>query len=126
MIFWIFMLIMDLLIPVIMFGFGRYFIKTAPKEINLLFGYRTSMSMKNKDTWEFAHKHIGKLWFVWGLILLPLSIIPLLFFIGKDENIVGTVGCIITFVQLILLIGTIFPTERALKRNFDSDGNKKL
>ena len=55
--FWIFMLIMDLLLPFTMIGFGRYFMKKAPKEINSVFGYRTSMSMKNKDTWEFAHKY---------------------------------------------------------------------
>ena len=48
--FWIFMLIMDLLLPFTMIGFGRYFMKKAPKEINSVFGYRTSMSMKNKDT----------------------------------------------------------------------------
>ena len=58
--FWIFMLIMDLLLPFAMIGFGRYFMKKAPKEINSVFGYRTSMSMKNKDTWEFAHKYCGK------------------------------------------------------------------
>ena len=54
------MLIMDLLLPFTMIGFGRYFMKKAPKEINSVFGYRTSMSMKNKDTWEFAHKYCGK------------------------------------------------------------------
>ena len=59
--FWIFMLIMDLLLPFTMIGFGRYFMKKAPKEINSVFGYRTSMSMKNKDTWEFAHKYCGDL-----------------------------------------------------------------
>ena len=57
--FWIFMLIMDLLLPFTMIGFGRYFMKKAPKEINSVFGYRTSMSMKNKDTWKFAHKYCG-------------------------------------------------------------------
>ena len=51
--FWIFMLIMDLLLPFTMIGFGRYFMKKAPKEINSVFGYRTSMSMKNKDTCRF-------------------------------------------------------------------------
>ena len=58
--FWIFMLIMDLLLPFTMIGFGRYFMKKAPKEINSVFGYRTSMSMKNKDTWEFAHNIVVK------------------------------------------------------------------
>ena len=35
--FWIFMLIMDLLLPFTMIGFGRYFMKKAPKEINSVF-----------------------------------------------------------------------------------------
>lgn len=48
--FWIFMTIMNLLIPLTMILFGIYFIKKSPKEINTTFGYRTSMSMKNKDT----------------------------------------------------------------------------
>ncbi len=29
------------------------------------------------------------------------------------------------FAQLILLVGVILPTERALRRNFDSLGNPK-
>lgn len=49
--FWFFMLIMDLLIPFTMIGFGKCFLKKAPDNINSVFGYRTSMSMKNKDTW---------------------------------------------------------------------------
>ena len=37
--FWIYMLIMDLLLPFTMIGFGKYFMKKAPKEINAMFGY---------------------------------------------------------------------------------------
>lgn len=58
--FWIFMLIMDLLIPFTMIGFGKMFLKKAPDQINYVFGYRTSMSMKNQDTWVFAHHYCGK------------------------------------------------------------------
>ncbi len=56
--FWIFMLIMLLLIPFSMFGLGMYFCKNIPKEINCIFGYRTSRSMKNQDTWKFAHDSV--------------------------------------------------------------------
>lgn len=73
--FWIFMLLMNLMIPLTMIGFGRSFMKNTPKEINAVFGYRTSISMKNKDTWEFAHRYCGKLWYVCGLILLPITVI---------------------------------------------------
>ena len=72
--FWIFMMVMELLIPLIMIIFGKYFSKKSPKEINYLFGYRTSMSMKNKDTWEFAHKYCGKLWLKIGWIMFVVSL----------------------------------------------------
>ena len=123
--FWIFMLAMNLLFPLIMIVMGRYFMKKSPKEINYIFGYRTNMSMKNKDTWNFAHKYFGKRWFRLGWLLIPISVIPMLFVIGKGEDIIGTVGMVVMVIDLILLIAPIFPTERALKKVFDKDGNKR-
>ena len=123
--FWIFMLAMNLLFPLIMIVIGRYFMKKSPKEINYIFGYRTNMSMKNKDTWDFAHNYFGKLWFRLGWLLIPISVIPMLFVIGKGEDIIGTVGMVVMVIDLILLIVPIFPTERALKKIFDKDGNKR-
>ena len=76
---WIFMLILVLLIPLSVIGFGHYFSRNAPKEINMAFGYRTRMSMKNKETWEFAHHHCGKIWTIVGWILLLVSCITMLF-----------------------------------------------
>lgn len=123
--FWFFMLVMVLLFPAIMILMGKVFMKSAPKKINYIYGYRTDMSMKNKDTWEFAHKYIGKLWFYLGLLLVPITVIPMLFVIGGSEDVVGTVGSIICTVALIILIIPIIPTERALKKTFDKDGNRK-
>lgn len=122
--FWIFMLIMCLLFPAIMIVMGKIFLKTAPKEINYIFGYRTNMSMKNRDTWEFAHKFCGKIWYCVGLAMLPISVIPLLFVIGKGEDIIGTVGGIICMIGVAVIIASIFPTEIALRKNFDKDGNR--
>lgn len=124
MLFWVFMLIMNLLIPVTMIGFGKYFLKNAPKEINGIFGYRTTMSMKNKDTWLFAHNYFGKFWYIGGLILLPISVIIMVFVIGKTEDTVGIVGGILCIVQMIPLVAPILPTERALRRAFDKNGNR--
>lgn len=124
--FWIFMTVKDVLNPLTMIGFGKYFIKRAPKEINDFFGYRTSRSMKNKDTWEFAHHHCGKLWSTLGGIMFFPSVIAMLFVIGKDTNVIGTMGGLISGIQLLFLIGSIFPTERALKNNFDEYGRRKI
>lgn len=124
--FWIFMLIMDLLTPLLVLGFGSLFLKRAPKEINSVYGYRTTMSMKNKDTWQFAQACFGRLWSRIGLILLPVSIIPLLFVVNRDTNTVGIVGGAVCAVQVVVLPGSIVPVEKALKRTFDKDGNRKL
>ena len=99
--------------------------KNTPKEINAVFGSRTSMSMKNKDTWKFAHKYCGKIWYVCGLIILPLTVLFLLPAIGKSADYVGTAGGIICAAQLIPLIGSIFPTEIALRKLFDKNGKKR-
>ena len=123
--FWFFMLLMDLLIPFVMIGFGKYFSKTAPKEINVIFGYRTTASMKNEDTWVFAHKYCGKIWCICGLVMLPLSVIIMVLTIGKTKDIIGTVGSVICFIQMIPLIGSIFLTEKALKKTFDENGNRR-
>ncbi len=125
MVFWIFMLLMDLLVPFSMIGIGKRFMTRPPKTINASFGYRTTMSMKNKDTWDFAHKYCGKLWFKCGSVLIPLSVIPLMFVFNKEINTIGIVGGIVCIAQLVPLIGTIILTEAALKRTFDKNGVRR-
>lgn len=125
MVFWIRMLVMDLLIPLTMICFGNLFIKKPPKTINAIFGYRTSMSCKNQDTWNFAHKYCGKLWFVCGLVFVQITAVAMLCVIGMNKDIIGTIGTIIAIVELIPLIGVIIPTEVALHKNFDKDGNRR-
>ena len=122
--FWVYMFIMDLLLPAIMILFGRAFCKKAPKEINYVFGYRTTRSMKNKDTWEFAHLYCGRIWFISGLALIPLVVAIMLCFIGKDTETVGYVGAAILVFPLLLIIVSIILTEKALKKNFDNEGNR--
>lgn len=123
--FWVYMLIMVLLIPCIMTGSGLLFMKKTPGEINRIFGYRTKRSMKNQDTWLFAHRYIGKLWYRSGIAVLLLSVIAMIFLNGKNDDIVGSVGGVIVMLQMIPLIGAVFPTEAALEKNFDESGNPR-
>ena len=67
--FWVFMTSMELLLPLIMVGLGNYFLKGGPRQVNSMFGYRTARSMKNEDTWKFAHRHCGRIWRRWGITL---------------------------------------------------------
>ncbi len=123
--FWVFMLIMDLLIPVAMILLGKLFSARVPKKINFLYGYRTAMSMKNMDTWTFAHRHSGRIWFRAGLVMLPLSAGAMLFLLGQDDETIGMWGTILCLVQVLVLIIVIFPTEHALRQKFDKDGNPR-
>ena len=84
--FWIFMMIMNVLIPLTMIGFGKYFSYNSSKGI---YGYRTFMSMKNEETLKFAHDYCGKLWWRLGWLLLGASIISMYILIGKGNKIIG-------------------------------------
>ena len=122
---WYFMLILVLLMPLFMIGFGWMFMTNAPKDINTSFGYRTKRSMKNQDTWDFAHKHFGKTWFVCGIVLIPASLVLMFLVMGREADVIRTTGFIILGLQLFLMLGAILPTETALKNNFDKFGRPR-
>ena len=120
--FWLFLLVMVLLVPGVMLFFGRELELHPPKEINPGYGYRTNRSMRSKPAWDFAQVYCGQLWRKCGKILLPVSVVPMLFVLGRDVGPAGTVCLVVLGVQVAVLIGTIFPTEAALKKNFDENG----
>ena len=122
--FLMFMILVDLIIPFTMIGFGRVFMKNPPEKINMTYGYRTAMSMKSVETWEFAHAYCGKLWIRLGLALLA-SVLPLFFCFGRDIDTIALVGLVICGVQLVVMMCSIIPIERALKRSFDEAGRRK-
>ncbi|AEV69979.1 SdpI family protein [Acetivibrio clariflavus] len=123
--FWILMFFCNLLIPVIMIIVGYLMYKHPPKKINAFYGYRTSRSMKNDETWKFAHDYCGRIWIKLGFVLLIPTIIASIPFINSAINVVGIVTLVIQGVQVIVLIGSIFPVEAALKKNFDDNGNRR-
>ena len=122
--FWWFMLVCDLLVPVIMILCGRMMWKHAPEKPNWAMGYRTSRSMKNMDMWKFAHDYCGKLWWKIGWIMLIVSFIIHFPIYVKSDDVIGWTGGILTMVQCVVLVVSIVPTERALKRTFDKEGNR--
>jgi len=122
--FWLFMLVMDLLIPTMIY-IGRRYQRKPPKEINSLSGYRTSMSMKNQDTWKFAHNYVGKIWFTSGIVVIIPTIFIFMYLFGKRADTIGYIGGAICFIEMIPMIGSILPTEKALHKTFDINGYRK-
>lgn len=123
--FWIFMFCCNLLIPLVMIIFGRTMFKRPPKEINSICGYRTKMSIINKDTWNFAHNVCGKLWWKAGWIIILPSIVVQFPFLHSSHDTIGMVGLVLCIIQCAVLLGSILPVERALKRTFHDDGTRK-
>jgi uncharacterized membrane protein len=121
----IFFLIVLLLIPLTLIGFGALWKKSPPKTINWAYGYRTTWSMKSQDTWDFAHKYVGKLWIYTGIALTLVSISALIAFRNSDIEELGRVVLIVDMIQLLGLFLPIIPTEMALKNRFHKDGTKK-
>ena len=119
------MLVVNLLLPFSMLGFGSLFYKKPPDKINSAFGYRTKLSMKNQETWEFAHRTCGRLWRVLGLVLLIITVIAMLFLLGKNMEITAFFATGILVFQLLVMLGSILPVERALKKRFDKDGRRR-
>ena len=116
------MLLVILIMPLMMVGFGLLLMKNPPKKINSYYGYRTRRSVRSQETWDFAHYYFGKLWLVCGLVSLPFSLVPLCLVLGKSEQVISVAGLIVLGIQTLLLLVTILLTERALKKNFDEFG----
>lgn len=126
MMFEIFLIVCNVLLPILMLVFGIVSARNAPKKINNIYGYRTRRSMLNQETWEYAHAYFGRLWKQLGGIMLPISILlslPILWI--QNENMQGVLTVILESVQIIVMIGSIFLVERALEQKFDEQGNKR-
>ena len=123
--FWWFMFICNLIVPVIMIIAGRMMWKHCPQKINSIYGYRTGHSMKNMDTWKFAHDYCGHLWYKLGwLMLVPSELVQIPFF-RSSEDVIGIVGAVLCTIQVVILIASIFPTEAALRKAFHEDGTRR-
>lgn len=125
MVFGIFLFCCNLLIPVSMLIFGIIFLKHPPGKINGFYGYRTTMSMLNQNTWEYAHQYCGRLWKKIGIGMLMISIVVSIPILWVNKDIQGLITCVLETIQVIVLLGSVFPVEQALKKEFDKDGNRK-
>lgn len=122
--FWVVIFICELLVPLLMIISGILFINGNPGGINSFFGYRTAMSMKNEDTWHFAHLYCGKLWLKIGAVMLPVTVLLSVISIGKTEDFTGIFGTCVIIAQAAVIIFSTILVERKLKRVFDKNGSR--
>ena len=112
--------IVALIIPITMIALGLYFKRSAPKNINYFFGYRTKRSMRNRETWAFAHEYCGRLWVRVGIGMSAATAVIIVF-----VHSFSAFGAVLMLAQLTVMIATVPITERALDRTFDEYGRRK-
>ena len=122
MIFWAFMFLITLLLPLTMLYFGRRFVRRPPPKINQSYGYRTGRSMKSQEAWLFAHRRFGWSWSVLGFLLLPVTAAPMLAVAGDGVPETGRAAAVLVVIQLAVMILSMVLTERTLKKRFDENG----
>jgi len=114
------------ILPIIVLAFGIFARMGLPRRVNWFIGYRTSLACKNQDTWAFAHRYWGKLMIMCGFILTALSAIGIVL-IARDTFTLEPalflgVSAIATLVAVVV---SIIPTEIALKKEFDKNGERR-
>lgn len=117
MVFWLFMLICTMILPICCIYYGNIFIKNPP-EMNVSKGYRTSKSMRSKDAWFFAHDLLGRIWRVLGVALLVLSIAGMLYIRTAGITSVASMTIVIVGLQIVALFCSAVPVEMGLNKRF--------
>ena len=109
------------LVPVSMLAVGVIFSFFPPKHINDWYGYRTSRSRRDQESWDFAHRYCGHLCLKNSFILLLLSLSLVVIFSHWSDAVLA----MLTLVQIIPFLVVIAKTEKALKATF-GDSESKL
>jgi hypothetical protein len=121
----IFSIIISLLIPGTLIGFGLLWGTHAPKQVSYVVGYKTAMAQKNSETWAFAQQYWAKQCANFGLPLPVPSVLAIFLFRNGGDDTLGFVLIAVVAVQIVIFLLPIIPTELALRKNFDQNGHKK-
>lgn len=109
-----------MLTPVLMALVGLIWRIRPPKNTGGPFAYRTALSLKNEDTWQFAHAHISKLWLRIGVLLSIVSAVLMVVF---RSNYMSFFLWVI-MGQMVFLCLSAFLVDAVMKAVFDADGNR--
>lgn len=118
----------SLLLPLAFIGLGQRFTKNPPKTIDPMCGYRTVMSMKNQDTWEFAQAYYGRTCYKIGWVALAVALLAQVWLMRWPAGSIEGGIRQVTFILLeaaAAVIANYVPVERALKKEFDKNGNRR-
>ena len=91
-----------------------------PKNINSFYGYRTTKSRENQESWNFAQTYFAKEVIKVGVILLLSSTLGLVF--NLNDTYETSIGLTLILAAVIILIRRV---ENALTAKFDTKPNQE-
>ncbi len=113
----------NMLLPLTMLGLGLMIWLTKPGYGDA-FGYRTTWSLKSKETWERAQRLFGRIctaaYAALSFLTLISGLIPVI--VRADKYVLGIVTGAASFVDFIALFVVIGVTDGIVKREFNKDG----
>lgn len=119
-------LIFSTMVMSLVFLVGGYSLrKTAKRKINHIIGYRTSLSMKNEDTWAFANDELGKIWIKIGWFIVPFTILFNVVFAFVKLNCYEMFCVFFVICEIVVVFITIAIVESKMRRTFNRDGSRK-
>lgn len=92
---------------------GFIMLKFPPKKINVLYGYRTSSSMKNQKRWNFSQIYSSKEMMRLGFLLFLSGLIGLIY--HPNDKIATILGFGLMILMVIVLLIRV---ESAIKKRF--------
>ncbi len=116
----------NVILDLLMLIFG-IIMRVGHNKPNRLFGYRSARAQSSAEAQSFANKHCGRLWIITGAVLTLASIAVgvFLYYKGVEPPEIGRAGIVLLILQTIIIMLSLIPTERELKRLFNSEGKQR-
>lgn len=98
---------------------GFITMKLPAKKINYLYGYRTSLSMRNQDTWDVAQNRGGFTMMIIGVFNCIFGVWSVIQPIEINSEYAQMIFLILSAIAIMMMV------ESYLNKIFDKDGIRK-
>lgn len=112
--------VLAMVMPVSMFLVGLVWRVHPPKQDGGGLAYRTALSTRSQETWDFAHRHCARLWLRMGLIL---AVVTGVLMVVLKKHYMSLVLWVIGG-QMVFFCISAFLVDMLLKSLFDEKGNR--
>ena len=111
--------------PVAMTVLGYFYLFRPTPEANFRFGFRTYFGMGSVQAWRYSQRIAGMAFGALGILLLVVSLVIALTFIGKDLSQVAGTAMVYLLCQAILALLIRLVPAILCAKHYDKNGNRR-